>query len=82
MTAEKIKETADRLSDIFLNSEEDFCRECVRMNGEVKLAREGYAIGKLCDIYRRAKTGAISRSEALARQNSILKEADMIYGGT
>lgn len=80
MTNEMIKETADRLSDIFLRSEAEFERECARMHGVVKSAHDGYAISRLCDVYRRAKTGAISRGEALERQSRVFEEADMIFG--
>lgn len=80
MTNEMIKETADRLSDIFLRSEAEFERECARMHGVVRSVHDGYAIGKLCDVYRGAKTGAISRGEALERQARILEETDMIFG--
>ena len=80
MTNEMIKETADRLSDIFLRSEAEFERECARMHDVVRSVHDGYAIGKLCDVYRGAKTGAISRGEALERQARILEEAEMIFG--
>lgn len=80
MTIKEIKETAARLCDIFLRSEAEFERECARMHGVVKSAHDGYAIGRLCDVYRGAKTGAISRGEALERQARVFEEADMIFG--
>ena len=80
MTTEMIKETADRLSDIFLRSEAEFERECARVQDAVESAHDGYAIGRLCDVYRGAKTGAISRGEALERQSRVFEEADMIFG--
>ena len=79
MTDDMIKKIADRLSSAFLKDEHIFEREFEELRIEMTSRYDGYIIGCLCDIYREAKQGIISREETLRRQADVFDTARKLY---
>ena len=74
MSNVEIKKLADTLSDIYIENEDDFL-DAYEKCPDITNVRDGYIVGRLCDVYREAKTGVIDRDTARERQNQIFEEA-------
>ena len=77
MTEREIKSISSSLADTFIANPGEFVRKFDSLNGRVTV-HEGYAIGRLMDVYRRVKIREITRQEAISEQREILSEAILI----
>ena len=78
MSDRELKDLSNMLSDAYLRSEEEFESEYEKVCPKISNAREGYIIGKLCNLYCEIKTGAISKEIGTQRQTDIFAEAATI----
>ena len=78
MSDKELKNTANMLTDAFLENEDNFTHLYDDIRGKIKTVREGYIIGRLCDIYRSIKTGTISKDEGVQMQNDVFIECGAV----
>ncbi len=74
MNDNELKNIANYLADAFLTAEDEFVDKFSRITNKIKTVREGYVIGKLCDVYREAKAGNIDMSAAKELQRQVFLE--------
>lgn len=74
-----LKNIADYLSNAFIKSETEFEAEFAKIKNKIKSAHDGYIINCLCDVYREAKQGLCSMSEAKQRQRDVFAAAENIW---
>lgn len=73
MTNNELKSIANRLSDVYIATPDDFTEQYITIIPDNISVRDGYVIGRLMDVYREAKQGGINADEARARQKIILE---------
>ena len=78
MSDNELKNIANALSDAFIQSEKNFTKMFDYVKNKIKTMREGYIIGKLCDIYYQAKTGGITKKKAVIMQEQIFFEGNAL----
>ena len=78
MSDKELKNTANILTDAFLDGEEKFAQLYDDMKDRINTVRDGYIIGRLCDIYRDIKIGAISKDVGVQMQNDVFTEAEAV----
>ena len=71
MKKEEIKKHANRLSNIFIDDDDKFIEECVKMEELECIA----LILDLAQLYYQIKTGFVSRDDGIALQEEMLKRA-------
>lgn len=79
MKKNELKTIANALANAYINSEIDFADKFDMIKNKIKSAHDGYIINCLCDVYREAKQGLCSMSEAKQRQRDVFAAAENIW---
>lgn len=81
MKNEELKAIANTLSDVFISSPDDFTERFETIVPKDITAYDGYVIGRLADVYRKAKTGGMSKDEAVKEQKRIFEKGLIYFDG-
>ena len=73
-----LKNIANNLADAYINSETEFADKFDVIKDKIKTAREGYIIGRLCDVYREAKQELYDTDTAKQKQRDVFLKAEII----